>query len=59
MSDLLLDGIAKTIDMAAFRLSRFAERKPVKASSDTKTTNCPLFQYAGIDHADDVLASPI
>lgn len=31
MSELLLDGAAKTVDISAFRPSRFAEGKPIKA----------------------------
>ncbi len=31
MSELLIDGSAKVIDISAFRPSRFAEDKPIKA----------------------------
>jgi sarcosine oxidase, subunit beta len=31
MSELLLDGAAKTVDLSAFRPNRFAEGKPIKA----------------------------
>ena len=31
MSELLLDGQAKTVDIGAFRPGRFAEGKPIKA----------------------------
>jgi len=31
MSELILDGVAKTVDISAFRPSRFVEGKPIKA----------------------------
>lgn len=31
MSELLLDGLGKTVDISAFRPNRFAEKKPIKA----------------------------
>ena len=31
MSELLLDGASKTVDISSFRLSRFVEGKPIKA----------------------------
>jgi len=36
MSELLVDGAAKTIDISAFRPSRFAEGKPVKGQFEYK-----------------------
>lgn len=31
MSELLLDGVSKTVDISSFRLSRFIEDKPIRA----------------------------
>ncbi len=31
MSELVLDGVAKSVDIVAFRPSRFAENQPIKA----------------------------
>jgi len=31
MSELLLDGLAKSVDISAFRANRFAENRPIKA----------------------------
>jgi glycine/D-amino acid oxidase-like deaminating enzyme len=31
MSELVLDGKARTVDVSAFRANRFAENKPIKA----------------------------
>jgi len=31
MSELLLDGSGKTVDISAFRPDRFAENRPIKA----------------------------
>jgi len=31
MSELILDGVAKTVDISAFRPNRFVEGKPIKA----------------------------
>ena len=36
MSELLLDGAGKTVDISSFRPSRFAERKPIKAEFEYK-----------------------
>ncbi|MBZ5596904.1 MAG: FAD-binding oxidoreductase [Acidobacteriia bacterium] len=36
MAELLLDGRAKTVDIAAFRPSRFAEGQPIKAEYEYK-----------------------
>ena len=36
MSELILDGLAKTVDITAFRPGRFAEGKPVKAEFEYK-----------------------
>jgi glycine/D-amino acid oxidase-like deaminating enzyme len=36
MSELLLDGSAKTVDITSFRPSRFAEGKPIKAEYEYK-----------------------
>jgi sarcosine oxidase, subunit beta len=36
MSELLLDGAAKTLDIAAFHPSRFADGKPIKAQFEYK-----------------------
>jgi sarcosine oxidase subunit beta len=36
MSELVLDGAAKTVDITAFRPSRFAEGKPIKAEFEYK-----------------------
>ena len=36
MSELVLDGAGKTVDISAFRLNRSAESKPIK----------PEFEYA-------------
>lgn len=34
MSELLLDGAAKTVDISAFRYSRFQEGEPIKTEFD-------------------------
>jgi sarcosine oxidase subunit beta len=36
MSELILDGRAKTVDITAFRSGRFAEGKPIKAEFEYK-----------------------
>ena len=36
MSELLLDGCGKTVDISPFRLSRFAEGLPIKAEYEYK-----------------------
>ncbi|HZS95588.1 MAG TPA: FAD-binding oxidoreductase, partial [Terriglobales bacterium] len=36
MSELILDGVATTVDISAFRPSRFAEGKPIKAEFEYK-----------------------
>jgi sarcosine oxidase subunit beta len=36
MSELILDGAAKTVDISAFRPTRFAEGKPIKAEFEYK-----------------------
>jgi glycine/D-amino acid oxidase-like deaminating enzyme len=36
LSELLLDGCAKSVDISPFRLSRFAERLPIKAEYEYK-----------------------
>jgi sarcosine oxidase subunit beta len=36
MSELILDGAAKTVDIKAFRTSRFTEAKPIKAEFEYK-----------------------
>jgi len=34
MSELILDGRAKTVDIAAFRPGRFAENQPIRATNE-------------------------
>jgi len=36
MSELILDGVATTVDISAFRPTRFAEDKPIKAEFEYK-----------------------
>jgi sarcosine oxidase subunit beta len=36
MSELILDGEATTVDISAFRPTRFAEGKPIKAEFEYK-----------------------
>jgi sarcosine oxidase subunit beta len=38
MSELILDGQARTVDLTAFRPSRFAEGHPIR----------PAYEYAGL-----------
>lgn len=34
MSELIVDGIAKTVDITAFRPARFAEGRPIRAEHE-------------------------
>jgi sarcosine oxidase subunit beta len=36
MSELILDGSAKTVDITSFRPTRFAEGKPIRADFEYK-----------------------
>lgn len=37
MTELLLDGSGKTVDISAFRLSRFEEDKPIRAECEDQS----------------------